>query len=40
MKVYEPTKKVVGAPKQSQEKLHSLKMLFLLYSMLFLCKGK
>ena len=30
----------VGAPKLSQENLHSLKMLFLLYSMLFLCKGK
>ena len=40
MKVYEATKKVVGAPKLSQENLHSLKMLFLLYSMLFLYKGK
>ena len=40
MKVYEATKKVVGAPKLSQENLHSLKTLLSFYSLLFLCKGK
>ena len=40
MKVYEATKKVVGAPKLSQENLHSLKTLLSFYSLLFLGKGK